>query len=264
MAGQVQQVPQRLAQPRLAQQRQPKPQPSKTVATRKGKGVKPKRASTSRSVRVGRNVGYSSYSGINGREETSIRFPNLAKPGGGHASKTTTLMAEWVLAIILIIWSVFDGAKGYMDAMHDALWRLMAVSGVFFVMALLMRGKNTGKVAVAFGAIIDLALLLNLGKNGVFSSLSGVLSGKGTGGTMLTAADLSTEGVLSTRTAPTEITLSDPGVGALPTDVTNPNAPEPPASSLPSNEPGGSNPRLKAGTPKNPNPVLGPKGSKPL
>jgi hypothetical protein len=190
-------------------------QPARTRRSSSGRsssGNRPSRSVPSRSVSVrsGRS-GVSTYRGSNGRSDTSIRFPQLAKPGGGKEPKTTALIVEWLLACILIIWAVFDGTKNYLDSMHDAMWRLLATSAFFFVLALMMRGKNTAKFAVGFGLIIDLALILNLGERGTFKALAGGFSGQGTGGTKLTAADISSEGISETRPIWTDTAVATSG-----------------------------------------------------
>ena len=141
----------------------------------------------------------------------------MKPPGGFHlidsskGSKTTTLIAEWLIACVLIIVSVFDGTNEYLDAMHDALMRLLAVSAVYFCLALLMRGKGTSKVAVAFGGIIDLALVLNLGKKGTFDSIAKMFTASGTGGQTITAADVTTQALDTSRATYTTSSESAPG-----------------------------------------------------
>jgi hypothetical protein len=169
------------------------------------------RARQSRATRIsaGRSSVYS-YSDDAGSSETRVKFPSLSSHDAA-GPKITSLMAEWLIACLLIVWSIFDGTKSYLDAMHDALWRLMGVSLLFFVMSLMMRGKSTGKVAVAFGAIIDLGLVLNLGKRGTFSSLANLFSGTGTGGITLDASEAQTQGVISPRPTYTESAETQPG-----------------------------------------------------
>lgn len=107
-------------------------------------------------------------------------FPKLATAKGA-APKTSTLIVEWLVAVLVIFWGVLDGQTDYVSAMSKALWRVTALSGVFFVLALVMRGKNTGRVAIAFGAIIDLAVIFEAAKNGSIKGLAGVFEGTGTG-----------------------------------------------------------------------------------
>ncbi len=108
-------------------------------------------------------------------------FPKLST-GKGSGPKVSTLIVEWLIAMLLIFWSVLSGQKGYLEGMQNALWRMTALSGVFFVLALTMRGKNTARVAVAFGLLIDLAMLLQTAKDNELKMLADIFAQKGTGG----------------------------------------------------------------------------------
>lgn len=166
----------------------------------------------SRSVRSRNGVGFSSYQSSTGSSESSIRLPQLAKHSASGA-KTSTLIAEWLIAVVIIVWGVFDGTKDYISAMKDLIYRLVAVSVVFFVLALIMRGQSTSKVAVAFGAIIDLALILDVGGKGTFGAVASLLQGKGSGGATLTAADAAQAGVQTEHTQLEQIDNPDAGPG---------------------------------------------------
>lgn len=109
----------------------------------------------------------------------NLTLPKLGK-AKGKAPQVSTLIAEWLIAVIVILWGIFSGNKSYEETIANAMWRLTALSGVFFVLALVMRGKNTGRVAVAMGALIDLALILEATNHGEVKKLAGVFAGKGT------------------------------------------------------------------------------------
>lgn len=124
------------------------------------------------------------------------KFPKLSSAKAG-SPQVSTLIAEWLIAVVLIMWGVLSGNKSYVEGMQNALWRMTALSGVFFVLALVMRGKNTGRVAIAFGALIDLALILQAVNRDEIKSLANVFSEKPSGG--------STEGiVLDASKGPTD------------------------------------------------------------
>lgn len=98
--------------------------------------------------------------------------------------QTGTLIAEFIVALV-IIWAAVFTAKGtaYVDRMSKALWRSTALCGIFFVLGLLARGPNTGRVAVAFGALIDLGVIFEATQQNVIKTTADVLTGTGTGET---------------------------------------------------------------------------------
>jgi hypothetical protein len=83
-------------------------------------------------------------------------------------------MIEWILGLLLIFWAMFSGNKQQIGKgqAHNFFWQFFAWNFIFFVLALLMRGKNTGKAAVMIGALLVLSLvLLNATNITAFSKL---------------------------------------------------------------------------------------------
>jgi hypothetical protein len=119
--------------------------------------------------------------------------PSLSMGKGG--GKTGTLVAELMIGLFIIWVSVFTATdKQYSDRMGSALWRSTALCGVFFVLALLARGPQTGKVAVTFGALVDLGIVFQATKENSFKAISDVMTGKGTGETNVQLdSDIKTE-----------------------------------------------------------------------
>jgi hypothetical protein len=110
--------------------------------------------------------------------------------GSSYAQKqvggpqTGTLIAEFMVAVLIIWVQVFTATnKAYVDRISGALWRSTAACAIFFVLALFARGPNTGKVAVTFGALIDIGVLLEATQKKVISTTADILTGQGTGET---------------------------------------------------------------------------------
>jgi hypothetical protein len=94
---------------------------------------------------------------------------------------TGTLIAEYALAVFFIMWTVFTSKDTYVNAMSTAMWRLTALTFLFFVLALVDHGGRPGKAAVAFGALIDLGVIFSATNQNVIGSIGNVLSGQGQG-----------------------------------------------------------------------------------
>lgn len=110
----------------------------------------------------------------------SVRDINKAvnKYTGSH---TGGLIAEWAAGMFLIAWGIFTGGKSYLEGMSDALWRMTALTFVFFILALVARGDKSGKVALAFGGIVDLGILFHATQTGVVKGIGQIVSGQGIG-----------------------------------------------------------------------------------
>lgn len=114
--------------------------------------------------------------------KSSLKAPNWLT---GGSPKVSSLMVEWLIGVVLIGWTVLDGRKSYQTTVHNFFWRFFSWSMVFFVLALLMRGKSSGKVAVMFGALLDVVLVVSSANNGSLTRLADVFEGKsfaGSGG----------------------------------------------------------------------------------
>lgn len=165
----------------VAKRAERRPAQSSTLVANSKSNAERKSGSTSRSVTLGKSH-LSSYQGSGGRRDTNVRLkaPNIKPPsfltGGG--GKTGTLIVEWLIGVILIVWGAFDGTKkkgGFQAIAHDFFWRFFGWCFIFFVLALLMRGKNTGRVAVMFGGLLDLVLVITVANTGSFTALTNML-----------------------------------------------------------------------------------------
>lgn len=106
-----------------------------------------------------------------------------------HRQYSGVLFAEYLAGALLIMLGIFVGDDSYSTKMGRALLRLSALTAVFFVLALVASGENSGKFAAAFGGLIDVAILFDATKSGtiknvgsVFSGNSATAGGGGTGG----------------------------------------------------------------------------------
>jgi hypothetical protein len=130
----------------------------------------------------------------------SVRDVNRAVGKYTGSTHTAGLIAEYIAGMVLIAWGIFTGQKDYLEAMSEAMWRMTALTFVFFVLALVARGDKSGKAALAFGAIVDLGILFHATQTNVIKTMGNVIAGQGTGvdNTTLTADIQTTE---PTRTA---------------------------------------------------------------
>jgi hypothetical protein len=127
--------------------------------------------SRSRSVSLGKSH-VKTHSGPRSKSTDLKLKPPAGLTGGG--GKVSTLMIEWILGLLLIFWAMFSGNKQQIGKgqAHNFFWQFFAWNFIFFVLALLMRGKNTGKAAVMIGALLVLSLvLLNATNITAFSKL---------------------------------------------------------------------------------------------
>ena len=101
------------------------------------------------------------------------------------------LAAEYIACLVIVGATVLTGKGEYGDNMAQTMWRLTAVTAVFFVLALASMSEKLSGPSKAFGGLIVGAVLLKSVK-----SVRGVLdelSGQGTGEDKATlTSDLST------------------------------------------------------------------------
>jgi hypothetical protein len=140
-----------------------------------------RRATSSKSVSVGKSH-YKSYKGSGGRSDTSLKLKGPKALTAGGSGKTSTLIVEWAIGALIIFWALMDGTKktkSFQSQAHSFFWRFFGWTFVFFVLALLMRGKNTGKFAVLFGALLDVTMIISAIINGSLGTLENLFSGAG-------------------------------------------------------------------------------------
>lgn len=128
--------------------------------------------------------------------------PSLPSAGGFKGptltgAHTSAIFAEYIVAVVIITMGLFvrGGAQGYTQTMSNVLMRLTALTSVFFVLFLLSSSKKGGQVAVWFGLLVDLGVILTAARTQTFSTVSDIVAGKGTGveTATLTAATTATE-----------------------------------------------------------------------
>ena len=138
--------------------------------------------------------------GSGGTPDNSPGLYRQARRGGGQANSdlqsvspaAPKLAAEFLLAVVLIVAAAMGKPGGYLDRMSEILWRLTALTAVFFILALASMNTVMNKVSVQFGGLIVVAILLMEVKT--IGQVFNVLAGKGTGAdeTALTA-DVTTD-----------------------------------------------------------------------
>jgi hypothetical protein len=100
---------------------------------------------------------------------------------GEVSSATPKLAAEWLICVIIIAATQFTKGGDYTLNMSEALWRLTATTGVFFVLAVASMSKRLSGATVAFGFLIVLAILFK--STNEIKTVFEVAAGKGTGQT---------------------------------------------------------------------------------
>ena len=78
---------------------------------------------------------------------------------GEVSSVTPKLAAEWLVCVLIIGATTLTKPGDYLGKMSETLWRLTAVSGLFFVLALVSMYRKAGDATVAFGALIVVGVL---------------------------------------------------------------------------------------------------------
>lgn len=99
--------------------------------------------------------------------------------GNDEAANLNRLVAEWLVAVAMIVFGVPGQAAnaGYHRAMKAVMFRLSALTAVFFVLALMSNGKGA-KAASYFGLLIDLGIAFNAVTTGTFASMNNIFGGK--------------------------------------------------------------------------------------
>jgi hypothetical protein len=115
---------------------------------------------------------------------------------GQVSSATPKLAAEWLVCVLIIIVTQLTKGGDYALNMSEALWRLTATSGLFFVLALASMSKKLSGVTVAFGLLILLVILYK--NTNEIKTVLDVAAGKGTGETS-TQLDADTDPGASTK-----------------------------------------------------------------
>lgn len=114
--------------------------------------------------------------------------------GAGEGAHTGKLVGEWLAGVLLICFAVPTQAAnaGYQKTITAIMYRLTALTAVFFVLALMSNGKG-GKTAVYAGLLIDFGILFNAVQSGTLTGITNIISGKSmlVGGTA-PAADITT------------------------------------------------------------------------
>jgi hypothetical protein len=101
------------------------------------------------------------------------------------------LFAEYFAGAFVISVSLFtkSGQDGYLPTMSKIMMRLTALTAVFFVLFLMTGSRRGGQIAMWFGLLVDLGIIFTAAKGETFTTLSDMISGKGTGVKLLSASD---------------------------------------------------------------------------
>lgn len=126
------------------------------------------RAPRTRSERISRSYPVEEYQGT----KRSL---------GQVSSATPKLAAEWLVCVLIIVASTLTRDSEYTLNMSEALWRITATTGLFFVLAVASMSKNLSGLTVAFGALIMIAILFKSANE--MKTVLDVASGKGSGAT---------------------------------------------------------------------------------
>ena len=99
------------------------------------------------------------------------------------------LFAEYFAAALVISFDLFvkSASQGYLSTMSKVMMRLTALTAVFFVLFLMTGSQRGGQVAVWFGLLVDLGVIFTAAKGQSFTTISDMISGKGTGVTLTDA-----------------------------------------------------------------------------
>lgn len=154
----------------------PKPQPAPRTAAPARSPARSTRTTSSR-----RRTGRSRYSATS---------PFRARSRGSYSQM---LLLEYLVAAVLILLGVFVGTDHYAKKMSAALLRLTALTGLFFVLALVASGPGSGKFAATFGLLIDVGVLFDSANSGHLQTIASVLKGGGSSDTGATVEPASYE-----------------------------------------------------------------------
>lgn len=99
--------------------------------------------------------------------------------GNDDVHNTSKLVGEWIGGVVLICIAVPTQAanNGYVKTITKIMYRLTALTAVFFVLALLADTK-AGKAAVYLGLLIDLGIVFDAVHSGTLKGVANIMSGK--------------------------------------------------------------------------------------
>jgi len=99
--------------------------------------------------------------------------------GNNDVTNTPKLVAEWLGGVVLICIAVPTQAAnvGYAKTITRIMYRLTALTAVFFVLALMANSK-AGKVAVYAGLLIDLGIVFDAVQSGTLKGTANIMTGK--------------------------------------------------------------------------------------
>lgn len=145
-------------------------------------------------VRSAQGTQGAKYKGKNSLTPTrASRTHYIRYIGNQDANNTGKLIGEWLLGVIAICIAVPIQAAnaGYQKTMTRVMYRLTALTAVFFVLALMSNTKG-GKTAVYAGLLIDLGILFDAITSGTLKGAAQIATGQTTliGGTTQPAADI--------------------------------------------------------------------------
>jgi hypothetical protein len=75
------------------------------------------------------------------------------------SSATPKLAAEWLVCVMIIGATTLTKQGEYGTKMTEALWRITAVTLLFFVLAIVSMSDSMNQITVAFGALIAITIL---------------------------------------------------------------------------------------------------------
>lgn len=103
--------------------------------------------------------------------------------------RSGALFAEYFAAALVITFDLFvkSPTEGYLSTMSKVMMRLTALTAVFFVLFLMTGSKRGGQVAVWFGLLVDLGVIFTAARRQSFTDIADMISGKGTGITLVDA-----------------------------------------------------------------------------
>lgn len=122
-------------------------------------------------------------SGTFGGYGRGARTPRRSSPrtsGRPMQPHVRVLVAEWMLAVILIVVTVPSekGGKGYANMMTTLMLRLSGLTGIFFALSLIGTAQRAARFSIWFGFIIDLGILYHAASNRSGGTLAAIFTGK--------------------------------------------------------------------------------------
>lgn len=123
-----------------------------------------------------------------------------------------TLFAEYFAGALVITLDLFvkSPTEGYLSTMSKVMMRLTALTAVFFVLFLMTGSKRGGQVAVWFGLLVDLGIVFTAARRRSFTDIADMVSGKGTGISLVDATSKLDVPHPSPPQLPDELTQAQP------------------------------------------------------